>query len=154
MQDPLNRGEAAAEILTASNVVGRWWARDFKPGQTPDDLTFTQFAILSLAEQMPGINLSQLAEHLDVSVPVVVRAVDALERKSLVLRHRPSMKQRDVTLAPTAEGKETRAIVEQMRYDRLCDLLEKLSDAEVAALVLGFNGLMRAVSPAENVDPT
>lgn len=143
----MDRRKAAHEILAANATVGRWWARDFKPGQTPDDLTFTQFAILCLADEMAGINLSQVAERLEVSVPTVVRAVDALERKGLVERNRPSMKQRDVTLELTEEGRTTRAAVEQMRYDRLCELLEKLSDEEVTALVVGFHGMVRAVSP-------
>ena len=139
----IGRKQAVEQILGAADRVGPWWARDFKPGRSPDDLTWTQFTILCLADQ-PPINLSQLAERLDLSVPTVVRAVDALERKQLVVRKRLSP-QRDVTVELTPEGVETRDQTKRIRSQRLLELLRRLSDEEVASLVLGFQALARAV---------
>jgi DNA-binding MarR family transcriptional regulator len=145
-RETIDRGEVAADILAAASLLGRWWAQDFKPGRAPDDLTGTQFAILSIARDMPSINLSQLADQLDLSVPTVVRAVDALERKNLVIRQRISMRQRDVTIALTGEGQEIREFVERARCERLLELLGRMSDAEVKGLLLGYQGMVRALS--------
>jgi DNA-binding MarR family transcriptional regulator len=135
----------ATRIIAASDTVMRWYARDFRPGHTPEDLTGTQFAILGLALENPEINLSQIAERLQVSVPTVVRAVDALERKLLVRRERPSMQQRDLVVAITPEGEETYREVDRMRYQRLMELLDRMAPEDVAALAQGYDGMARAV---------
>jgi DNA-binding MarR family transcriptional regulator len=141
-----DRERAAQQIIDAFDAVMRWWVKDFKPGRAPDDLTWTQFEILCLAENESSLNMSQLAERLDLTVPTVVRAVDALTRKGLVERQRASMKQRDVTLATTPDGRAAKETVESYRHDRLLTLLEELTEDEVTALVQGFRGMARVTT--------
>lgn len=144
-----NRADAADRILTLSGKLTRWWAKDFKPGRIPLGITSTQFSILAMGEEVPGINMSQIAERLDLSVPTVVRAVHALERKGLVDRRRASATQRDVTVAVTREGHDCRAAVERLRHERLSGLLARMTDAEVDALLLGFTGMAHAADRSE-----
>src|SRR5919202_108007 len=93
-----SREDMAERILALRERIQRWSARDFKRSSAPLGLTHTQFTILAFVEKAEGLNMSALAERLDLSSPTVVRAVDALERKGLVTRGRGSRDHREVII--------------------------------------------------------
>jgi DNA-binding MarR family transcriptional regulator len=145
MHDQERRLAAIAdEVLVQRTIVSRWAARDFKRRSTPDGLTATQFAILDVVDSTPGLNTRHLAEELDLAPPTVVRAVDALERKGLMQRHRHDRDGRQVVFALTPEGSRARAHLVQARRERLVHLLMAMTQEEIGALVLGYVGLARA----------
>ncbi len=141
---PAERLQAADRISAAYTTITRWAARDFKRTKAPSGLTSTQFAILVLVHRFDGLSISQLADRLDLTVPTVVRAVDALERKRLVVRQRSMEDQREVKIAATSEGKRARADLEQARRERLMRLLSAMSEAEIQSLLVGYEALARA----------
>jgi DNA-binding MarR family transcriptional regulator len=134
----------ADEVLAQRTIVSRWAARDFKRQSTPHGLTATQFAILDAIDSRPGLNTRLLAEELDLAPPTVVRAVDALERKGLMQRHRHDRDGRQVVFSLTSAGSSARAHLVSARRERLVHLLMKMTRAEIDALVLGYEGLARA----------
>lgn len=138
------RLEAAGQIISAYTTIARWASRDFKRARVPAELTSTQFAILAHVDQLQRLTVSQLADRLDLTVPTVVRAVDALQRKRLVVRQRSVEDQREVMIAATPEGKRVRLELERARQERLARLLRRMSDEEVGALLVGYDALARA----------
>jgi DNA-binding MarR family transcriptional regulator len=134
----------ADEVLAQRTIVSRWAARDFKRQSTPDGLTATQFAILDAVDSSPGLNTRQLAAELDLAPPTVVRAVDALERKGLMQRHRHVRDGRQVVFSLTPEGGRAREHIVKARRERLVHLLLAMTREEIDALVLGYGGLARA----------
>jgi DNA-binding MarR family transcriptional regulator len=143
----------ADEVLAQRTIVSRWAARDFKRQSTPDGLTATQFAILDAVDSSPGLNTRHLALELDLAPPTVVRAVDALERKGLMQRHRHDRDGRQVMFSLTPEGCRARAHLVKARRERLVHLLLSMTPEEIEALVLGYSGLARATRVGQEPDP-
>jgi DNA-binding MarR family transcriptional regulator len=144
--ESVDRSEAAGRIIAAAQVVTRWWARDFRPGQTLHGLTATQFAILSIVADEPDVNISGIAARLDVSPPTVTRAVGALERKRLVERVRRSSHARDITLRLLEQGRAVRDELAARRHRQLLTLLELLDDQAVGDMVRSYEAMQSAVS--------
>jgi DNA-binding MarR family transcriptional regulator len=135
----------AERILALRERIQRWSARDFKRSSAPLGLTHTQFTILAFVEKAEGLNMSALAERLDLSSPTVVRAVDALERKGLVTRARSSRDHREVTILPTAAGVDAYEHMRSARKQRLLIALSTLSDDELNALLRGYEAFANAL---------
>jgi DNA-binding MarR family transcriptional regulator len=142
--------EAADRVIDAYTTVARWVAQDFKRRTVPPGLTSTQFAILALLEAFESLNVSQLADRLALSVPTVVRAVDALARKDLVVRQRSSQDQREVMIASTETGQLMHAEMKQMRRERVARLLQQLQPDEVEGLVRGYEAMAKVVRTERN----
>jgi DNA-binding MarR family transcriptional regulator len=142
----------AERLMAARERIQRWSARDFKRRQTPHGLTHTQFAILAAVPEPEGLNMSALAERLDLSVPTVVRAVDALERKGLVTRQRSRIDHREVAIVVTPDGATIHNEVRLARRDRLMRVLASLSDEELEGFLRGYEALARALTTIEAAD--
>jgi MarR family transcriptional regulator for hemolysin len=144
--------QIADRIITLYGTISRWGARDFKRRQAPAGLTPTQFAILALIERFESLNTSQLADHLDLTVPTVVRAIDALERKGLVERRRRADDHREIALRVTPEGNTVRQEMEQLRRQRIIKLLSSMTAEEISGLLLGYEGMARAATQTSRQD--
>jgi DNA-binding MarR family transcriptional regulator len=140
-----SRDRTVERILALRERIQRWSARDFKRSSAPFGLTQTQFAILACVEDAEGLNMSTLAERLDLSAPTVVRAVDALERKELVTRTRSARDHREVTILPTASGVRAYREMRCARKDRLLAALSALSDDDLTALLRGYEAFANAL---------
>jgi DNA-binding MarR family transcriptional regulator len=139
------QSEVIDRLLAAREQISRVAARDFKRRRAPFGLTQTQFSILSLIAREAGMNMSHVAHELDLSVPTVVRAVDALERKSLVERRRGLTDAREVFIAATEAGIEAHATMQEMRRAQLSKLLSVIGDEDVQGLLRGYEALAHAV---------
>lgn len=146
---PSSRERTAEHILALRERIQRWSARDFKRSSVPFGLTHTQFAILALVHGAEGLNLSSLAEHLDLSAPTVVRAVDALERKDLVTRTRGSQDHREVTVLATASGVDAYEQMRGVRKQRLLAALSGLGDDDLKALLRGYEAFANALDAGD-----
>lgn len=134
----------ADQVLGYRTIVSRWAARDFKRQNTPDGLTATQYAILDAINSRPDLNTRQLADQLELAPPTVVRAVDALQRKSMIRRHRHDRDGRQIVFSLTRTGDLARKNVADARRERLGLLLKAMTPEEMDALLLGYQGLARA----------
>lgn len=150
----LSREHMAERLLALREQIQRWSARDFKRSSAPFGLTHTQFAILASVEGAEGLNMSTLAERVDLSAPTVVRAVDALERKGLVTRARSSRDQREVTILPTPAGVNAYERLRCARRQRLLVALSALSDDELDALLRGYEALANALEVDDHPSAT
>lgn len=139
------REQMAERFLSLRERIQRWSARDFKRRSVPFGLTHTQFAILACVEGAEGLNLSALAERLDLSPPTVVRAVDALERKGLVTRTRSAHDHREVRILPTRAGTDAYEHMACARKERVVCALSTLSDDDLSALLRAYEAFADAL---------
>jgi DNA-binding MarR family transcriptional regulator len=142
----LDRSDAARQMIQAHRVIRQWWAKHFLPGRTHKDLTWTQFMILDLALEDPTINISQIAQQLDLSSPTVVRAAGTLVKKGLVQRCRPSEHRRDITIEVTSEGRAAHRLIAAFRLEQVQRMFATLDDDSVRTLLKSYTGLAEAAA--------
>jgi len=101
----------ASQALTLWHQVATSEVRDDAP-----DLTLRQMAILlSIYLEPPPHTVRGLAAKLNVSKPVITRALDSMGSRKLVTRHRDPRDKRNVVISRTVEG--------SLYLERLADVI-------------------------------
>jgi DNA-binding MarR family transcriptional regulator len=99
--------------------------------------------LILLAEEGP-MPMRALADALDVSQASTTGIADRMEQRGLVERLRDDEDRRVVRVALTDAGRQLIAGITTERRGHLSDLLENLSDDELAALLRGSRALRQA----------
>lgn len=90
----------ASQALTLWHQVALSEIREDQP-----DLTLRQMAILlSIYLEPPPHTVRGLAAKLNVTKPVITRALDSMGARKLVTRHRDPRDKRNVVISRTVEG--------------------------------------------------
>jgi DNA-binding MarR family transcriptional regulator len=95
-----------------------------------------QMRVLGLLSRQPGASVSDVAAHLDVTIPTASALVDRMVKKHLVDRKEDPTERRRVVLTLTAEGKEllensrarTQSIVAHLLACETPEQLTKISE--------------------------
>jgi len=95
------------------------------------DISIPQFRTLGFIQRNPDSSLSNLADHLGLTLPSVSKLVDGLVKQRLVLRQESKSDRRCLTLALTQTGL---SIVNSARASAQANLAEKLSALSVSEL--------------------
>src|SRR5438309_215492 len=89
------------------------------------DFTVPQFRVIAKLSRAPATNI-ELAEWMGVAAPTMSRMVDALVKRKLIVRTRPALDRREVTLTLTDRGRaqftKTRNAVENIFANRISAL--------------------------------
>ncbi|MFL5802802.1 MAG: MarR family winged helix-turn-helix transcriptional regulator [Roseiflexaceae bacterium] len=122
----------------------------------PADLSVPQFRALAFVRRNPGASLSEVAEHLGLTLPATSTLVDLLVTRELVVRELNPANRRRVTLTLTALGASTFAAAHADARDRLAELLAALSNDERAVVAHAMRLLRPAFMSGEasESDPT
>lgn len=115
------------------------------------DLSRTGWELLRRVEDLGPIRGSQLAELMDLSLPVTSRALQRLEDDGLVARRADPVDGRATRFVATRAGAEARARIQQAMHDELATVLAMWPAAEregLAALLPRLVADMRAVGAA------
>jgi DNA-binding MarR family transcriptional regulator len=88
------------------------------------DLSIPQFRTLRFIQRNPDSSLSNLADHLGLTLPSVSKLVDGLVKQELVSRQSSTADRRRLTLGLTQSGE---AIVNSARDSALANLAKILS---------------------------
>jgi DNA-binding MarR family transcriptional regulator len=88
------------------------------------ELSVPQFRTLRFIQVHADSTLSNIAEHLGLTLPSVSKLVDGLVKQELVIRHESASDRRCLSLALTAAGE---SIVNSARAGAQARLVEKLS---------------------------
>lgn len=103
-----------------------------------------QLRVLLVVDRHGPLNLSSLADRLELSVPSASRLVDRLVGAGLVARGVAAHSRREVALSPTAKG---RRALERLRVSRrraIGRVLDTMEPRDCDALVAGLDAFTRA----------
>jgi DNA-binding MarR family transcriptional regulator len=103
-----------------------------------------QVSVLAAIQRQPGITAARIAELERISAPAMSNHLARMEKASLIERSRGDLDRRRVGLALTAEGEKVLRSVRKKRTAWLAARLEKLDQAERAAVE-------QAIAPLEKL---
>ncbi|MFH9677111.1 MarR family winged helix-turn-helix transcriptional regulator [Streptomyces sp. NPDC017405] len=103
-----------------------------------------QLRALRILESEPGLNLTALAEGMEIAMPTASRLCDRLEAAGLLERVLHPHKRREVQLNLTGHGRQVLAEVTSRRSDALAEVLAAMAPAERAALSRGMRAFLAA----------
>jgi DNA-binding MarR family transcriptional regulator len=119
--------ECARELLDVVPLVMRD-IRSQMRSRRATDLTVPQFRTLVFVNNNTGASLSEVAEHMGITLPSTSKLVDDLIKKGMMRRREHSVDRRRVSLAVTPRGV---TVFEVSRKGTLKYLTEKLSRTNV-----------------------
>jgi DNA-binding MarR family transcriptional regulator len=132
--------ECAREILDVIPLVMRDIRTQMRSRRTPD-LTIPQFRTLLFVNRNVGASLSQVADHMGLTMPSTSKLVDALIKGELMTRQEHPSDRRRVSLVVTQRGF---TLLEASRKGTLAYLTEKLegiSSSETETILKAMKAL-------------
>ncbi len=132
----------AAQVMDTVPLIMRVIRAEMRSHRAPD-LSVPQFRALLHVSRRPGASLSDVAEHLGLSLPSVSKLVDRLVARGLVTRQSAADDRRRVTLALTEAGQATLQEAVRFTRARLLEDLAALPAEECAVIVQAMTILRR-----------
>jgi len=126
--------QVAGEILETLPVVFRALRSGMKD-RHPLDLPVGQFRSLGFLQHHGPVSLSELADHLGMTLPSASKLIDGLVHRHLVERELNATDRRRVTLTVTSEGRQAWQQEERAARSVLAKMLEQRSEAERKVIV-------------------
>jgi DNA-binding MarR family transcriptional regulator len=148
------RLEPFRELLAAQKVIFRELFRMTMPYWIHLDLTMGQLRTLVVAASRQAVNVSTLAETLEVSKPTASTLVDQLVQRGLVERTEDAEDRRRTMVALSQAGSDLMARLRQEGPpERMAQWLEAMHPDDLAALTRGTQALadivqLEAAQPA------
>jgi DNA-binding MarR family transcriptional regulator len=135
----------ARQLLEVAPLVMRAIRAEMRAGG--GNLTVPQFRALAFVSRNPGASLSDVAEHMGLTLPSMSKLNDGLVARKLVTRVTATADRRRLVLAPTARG---RALLESRRAAtrvRLAERLAPLPAADRAVVSAAMHALQPIFAP-------
>ena len=136
----------ATAILETVPLVMRTVRAEMR-SRRPADLSIPQFRALGFVRRHPGTSLSDVAEHLGLTLSAVSTLIDHLVTRELIERAVNPDNRRRATLTVTPLGQSTLEAAHAHTHARLVKLLAPLS-AEDRALIAQAMRVLRPVFAA------
>ena len=133
--------ESAALLLADIVPLVMRAIRDEMRSRRSPDLSLPQFRALLYIRRHPGTSLSDLAEHIGLTLPSISKMIDRLESRDLVTRRGAPDDRRRVCLELTALGKSTLQSASDSTREHLAERLSTLSPEERATIMQAMNSL-------------
>lgn len=108
-----------------------------------------QLSLLGLIEGNPGIGVAELASREGTAMPSVCSHIDRLEASGLVTRRQAERDRRRVDLEVTPEGQRVLKVIRSKRTAWLTARLNRLADADLAAVAAAIAPLEALLAQAE-----
>ncbi len=144
----------ALEIADAVESLTNLWS--LAAQESALRLSLHQLRALRALEAAPDLNLTGLAERLDIGLPTASRLCDRLEAAGMLERKLHPEKRREVRLSLTVQGRRVLDDVAERRTQALTVALRAMEPAERSALSRGMQAFFAARSgalpPAEPPD--
>jgi len=107
-------------------------------------LSLVHLNVLMTLDADGALPMGALAEAMDVSQASVTGIVDRMEQRGLVERRRDDEDRRVVHVALTDEGRGLIGLLAAQRREHMAQLLDDLSDAELAGFLTGVRAMRQA----------
>lgn len=117
-------------------------------------LTNQHLGALGTVSQHDNCTMRELAEGVSVAPPTATRIVNDLVEKELVERVSDPQDRRVVRIGITQKGRETIDQVHQEATDLVAQILERMSDGEQEALLVGLTSFIDALMADDRGDRT
>jgi DNA-binding MarR family transcriptional regulator len=121
--------------------------------QRKPDLSVPQFRTLALLSHCPQASLSQVAEHVGLTLPSMSKMVDGLVARGLVAREDCPQDRRRLDLTITPAGKAVFMAARKAAQARLAEMLKALSASDRALVVNAMRALRGVFAAAPNGMP-
>ncbi|MEU6592321.1 MarR family transcriptional regulator [Streptomyces sp. NPDC046881] len=141
----------AREIADAVEVLANLWS--IAAQEAAVRLSLHQLRALRTLETAPEVNLTGLAERLDIGLPTASRLCDRLEAAGMLERALHPHNRREVQLRLTGQGRRVLGDVARRRSQALAGVLARMAPAERAALVRGMKAFLTAQGEAPHRPP-
>ncbi|MEU7720522.1 MarR family winged helix-turn-helix transcriptional regulator [Streptomyces tibetensis] len=132
----------AAQIADAVESLAELWS--IAAQEAPLRLSPHQLRALRTVQAAPGLNLTALADGLDIGLPTASRLCDRLGAAGLLERTPHPDTRRVVQLWLTSHGRHVLRDVADRRAQALATALAAMEPAERAALRRGLRGFLAA----------
>lgn len=123
-------GRISASEARLHAIAMRW----LDPQPVPAELTLRQVQVLVLVRANPDLSGQALAEHLGVSTPTTSGILERVVARGWLRREHDPVDRRRLLLRITPEGEEVLASLEGPVLEAKAQVLDRLSDAELADL--------------------
>jgi len=112
-------------------------------------LSVPQFRTLLFISRNEGVSLSEVADHIGLTLPSMSALIDGLVTRDFVIRntHRDDRRRVDLTL--TERGETTLRSAMNATQDYLKERFSRLSETERATIVKGMKTLRRIFSETD-----
>ena len=118
--------QCAREVLETVPLVMRTVRAEMRRHRTAD-LSVPQFRTLNYLNRQAGASLSQVAEHVGLTLPSTSLLVDGLVERKLILRNTHAADRRRITLTLTARGQSVLEAAHGATQAALAEQLAALS---------------------------
>jgi DNA-binding MarR family transcriptional regulator len=132
--------ECARQVLEAVPMVMAAIRTEMR-SHRGSDLSVPQFRVLVYLHRHEGASLSDIAEHLGLTLPSMSKMIDGLVARQLVTRRMDPGDRRRVTLAPTVLGRTAMQSAYKATESRLAERLAALVAAERRTILKGMQVL-------------
>lgn len=117
--------ECAARLLDTLPLIMRILRTEIR-NRRPADLSVPQFRVLAFLSRCEGASLSDVTEHIGLTLPTMSKMIDALVARKLVIRGVSPGDRRRVALRLTDLGKSVRDSIAREAQSRIAELLAAL----------------------------
>jgi DNA-binding MarR family transcriptional regulator len=136
----------AQEILEVVPVVMRTIRAELRRHRTAD-LSVPQFRALAFIDRNVDASLSDVAEHIGLTLPSMSKIVEGLVHRKLVTRQTHPTDRRRMTLTLTARGQTALHTSRAATRACLAEDLAALSDHQRETIVQALNSLRPVFTP-------
>jgi DNA-binding MarR family transcriptional regulator len=109
--------------------------------QTAAEMTVVQFRSLALAEYRGGATVSEIAEHIGLTMPSASKLIDGLVGRGYLRRRPDPNDRRKTVLVATARGARAVAIARRTTAEHLSKLLDAMPAHELGAVDAAMKSL-------------
>jgi DNA-binding MarR family transcriptional regulator len=135
--------ECAREVVEVVPLIMRALVGEMRRHRATD-LSVPQFRTLAFLNRHEGACLSDVAEHIGLTLPSMSKMIDGLVARGHVLRHIHPRDRRRVTLALTERGGEALQVAREATRAFLAGRLAILPESQLAAIVRAM-GVLRPI---------
>jgi DNA-binding MarR family transcriptional regulator len=115
----------------------------------PSNLSVAQFRVLAYLSRHQAASLSEVADHIGLTLPSMSKAVDHLVRQGLVERSTAEDDRRRVELSLSSEGRRAFRSASESARKHIARLLADLSPDEQSDVARGMTVLSSVLSPGQ-----
>jgi DNA-binding MarR family transcriptional regulator len=138
----------AQELLDVVPLIMRAIRTEMRSRRSRD-LTVPQFRALLFIHSHPETSLSDVADHIGLTLPTLSKMVDGLVARRLVIRKPSPEDRRRIKLTITSSGQVQLEAARKGTQERLADILTSLSESERNLVLQASKALRPIFTPGE-----